>query len=318
MKIAKMPSEHLILAVDDDLDNLVLVARTLEYEGYRVEIVSSGEEALDRLKVIKPDLVLLDINMPGISGLDTLKMLRARDEYVSVIFVSARNDTEDVIRGLDTGSDVCKPFDPLELLARVRAQLRIKDLTDRLTVANRRLQELVDIDDLTGLYNMRSVYQKLELEISRAKRGQRGLAVVMMDMDNFKLVNDQHDHLFGSYVLSEVGKLITTNIRGEDFGARYGGDEFMVALTETTFDGPLKFANRLRERIEAHQFTKDGCSMKLTASMGIAYALPAVQSIDARTLVRRADHAMYEAKRTGRNRCVFIDTSKVVIQRKSS
>ena len=115
---------RLILAVDDDQDNLLMVSKTLQYEGFHVELASSGEEALEKLKVISPDLVLLDINMPGMSGLDTLKRLRLRDKYVSVIFVSARNETHDVVRGLDAGADdyVCKPFDPLELLARVRAQ----------------------------------------------------------------------------------------------------------------------------------------------------------------------------------------------------
>ncbi len=305
MNIAKNPADQLILAVDDDLDNLKLMARTLEHEGYRVEKASSGEEALSRLKNVLPDLILLDINMPGISGIETLKLLRSRDSYVSVLFVSARNATNDIVAGLETGADdyICKPFDPIELLARVRAHLRIKDLTDRLSLANSRLQALVDIDDLTGLFNMRSIFQKLDTEISRARRSNRAVGVVMMDMDNFKLVNDHHDHLFGSFVLSEVGKLIKGNIRGVDFAARYGGDEFMVALSETTPEGALMFAERLRAVIEKYMFAKDGDSMKLTASLGVAVVRPTTQTIDAKTLIRFADHAMYEAKRNGRN-CV--------------
>lgn len=116
------PQTRTLLVVDDDLDNLTLVALTLEHEGYRVERATSGEEALEKLKSLKPALILLDINMPGISGLDALKHLRQRDDYLSVIFVSARSQTEDIIRGLDAGADdyICKPFDPMELLARVR------------------------------------------------------------------------------------------------------------------------------------------------------------------------------------------------------
>lgn len=320
LQIAKMPSDHLILVVDDDVDNLTLVARSLEHEGYRVERASSGEEALDKLKNVQPHLVLLDINMPGISGLETLKMLRNREGgYVAVIFVSARNETEDIIRGLDFGADdyICKPFDPMELLARVRAQLRIKDLTDRLAIANARLQELVDIDDLTGLYNMRSIYSKLDNEIQRAKRYSRAVAVVMMDMDNFKQVNDLHDHLFGSFVLSEVGKLIHANIRTVDFAARYGGDEFLITLSETTVEGASLFAERLRSKIAAHVFVKDSNSMKLTVSMGVAVVEPAIHALDAKSLVRYADHAMYEAKRTGKDRVCTFDMDSATTRKSS-
>jgi two-component system cell cycle response regulator len=319
VQVAKHPSEHLILAVDDDRDNLTLIARTLEHEGYRVECVASGDEAIKRLKVTTPDLVLLDINMPGISGLETLKMLRMRDSYVSVIFVSARSETEDIIKGLDTGSDdyVCKPFDPMELLARVRAHLRIKDLTDRLAMANARLQALVDIDDLTGLFNMRSIYMKLDTEISRARRSNRACGVVMMDMDNFKLVNDGHDHLFGSFVLAEVGKLVQANIRGVDFAARYGGDEFLIALSDTTPEGANRFADRLRAVIEQHNFAKEGHSMRMTASLGVAVVRPTLQTVDAKSLIRYADHAMYEAKRNGRNCICSFDTPSQSIRKTS-
>lgn len=308
LSIAKKLSDILILAVDDDVDNLRLVSSALKHEGYRVEQAKSGEEAMEKLKKIMPDLVLLDINMSGVSGLDTLKSIRLRDDYINVILVSARSDSGDVIKGLDTGADdyICKPFDPMELLARVRAQLRIKDLTDRLAKANDRLRELVDIDDLTGLYNMRSIYQKLENEIGRAKRYNRSISVVMMDMDNFKEVNDTNDHLFGSFVLSEVGKLIRNNIRSIDFAARYGGDEFLIALSETGLEGAQLLAERIRQVIAAYTFEKDGNSIRLTASIGLAVAQPAIEPIDSKSLVRYADHAMYDAKRTGKNRvCTF-------------
>ena len=308
---SRLKRTRLILAVDDDKDNLTMVARTLEHEGFRVEQASCGEEALEKLKIISPDLVLLDINMPGLSGIDTLKRLRLRDQYVSVIFVSARNETADVVRGLDAGADdyVCKPFDPIELLARVRAQLRIKDLNDRLSAANTKLQELVDIDDLTGLFNMRSIYQRIDTEISRAKRFNRHVGIVMLDMDDFKNVNDTHDHLFGSFVLGEVGAIIRDNIRSMDFGARYGGDEFLITLSETTPEGASRFAERLRSAIEGYVFTNQATNpnkistMQLTVSAGISICPPDVQHMEARSLVRYADQALYDAKRAGKN-CV--------------
>ncbi|MCM2281041.1 MAG: diguanylate cyclase [Bdellovibrionaceae bacterium] len=299
------PKDRLILVVDDDADNLKLISTALQHEGYRVEEAQSGEEALERLKTISPDLILLDINMPGISGLETLRQLRRREDYVSVIFVTARTDADDIIIGLDSGADdyVCKPYDPYVLLARVRAQLRIKDLNDRLAQANRTLQELVDIDDLTGLFNMRSMYDRLDKEIYRARRYGRGVCAVMMDMDNFKTVNDTNDHLFGSYVLGEVGKMISETIRQVDFAARYGGDEFLIVLTETNADGARAFAERIRKKIGSRLFAKDGASMHLTASLGICCTFGSAEHTDGRTLVRQADNALYEAKRAGKN-CV--------------
>jgi two-component system cell cycle response regulator len=317
MRSVPIAKNRLILVVDDDDDNLKLVSKTLEYEGYRVERASSGEEALAKLKHISPDLVLLDINMPGLSGLDTLKRLRLRESYVSVIFVTARAETKDVILGLDSGADdyICKPFDPYEMLARVRAQLRIKDLNDRLSDANERLLQLVDIDDLTELFNMRSIYPKIENEIARARRYGRAVGVVMMDMDDFKRVNDQNDHLFGSFVLSRVGKLIRENIRQVDFAARYGGDEFLIVLLETSREGAERFGERLRSVIEAHKFQNEGCAMRLTASLGIAVLDPSSPAIDARSLVRLADDALYAAKADGKNRVCLSSPETMLVKK---
>src|SRR6185312_14464622 len=182
-----------------------------------------------------------------------------REEYVAVMFVSANSRTEDVILGLDAGADdyVCKPFAVGELLARVRSQLRIKDLNDSLKKANDRLKELVDLDDLTGLFNMRSLYKRLDFELDRARRYNRSVCVLMMDLDRFKDVNDKHDHLFGSYVIKEVGKMIRDNIRKVDFAARYGGDEYLVVLTEISQEGARTFSSRLRERIEQATYTNE-------------------------------------------------------------
>jgi two-component system cell cycle response regulator len=293
-----------ILVVDDDQENLRIVSRTLAHEGYQVETAQSGADGLKKIDSFGPDLVLLDINMPGMSGLETLKILRSRESYVSIMFLTAKSDTQDVIEGLDAGADdyICKPFVLTEFLARVRAQLRIKALHDELQVANGKLLELVDIDDLTGLFNMRSIYQKLDYELERAKRYNTSLAVVMMDMDNFKHVNDGHDHLFGSWVLSEVGRIIKNNIRSVDFAARYGGDEFLIVLTHTDGAGAKAFSERLRTTIEKHNFVHGPDSSRLTASLGMAYAENGQFDLDAREMVRIADNALYLAKQSGRNR----------------
>jgi diguanylate cyclase (GGDEF)-like protein len=139
----------------------------------------------------------------------------------------------------------------------------------------------------------------------------------MLDMDFFKRVNDTNDHLFGSYVLSEVGKIIRQNVRTVDFAARYGGDEFLIALPETSMEGAQKFADRIRQRIESTPFTKDGKSMNLTASLGVCVAMPGLVDVDARGLVRAADHALYDAKHAGKNRVKLYDPSRFFMKKTS-
>lgn len=300
-----MDTKH-ILIVDDDPIAVQIMTEALSWGGYSVSSCFESVEAQNMMKSNTYDLVLLDVNLPGIeTGFDLLKVAKKSSEsFVSVIFVSGDSDTETVVNGLDLGADdyIVKPFSPAEFLARIRAQLRIKDLTDNLHNANLKLQELVEIDDLTGLFNMRSIYQKLDLEIQRAKRYQRQVCVVMMDMDHFKSVNDGHDHLFGSFVLSEVGKIIQSSVRNIDIPARYGGDEFLIVLTETNATGAMAFCERLRERLGQHHFVNGTDKMYLSASLGFAIASPSEVELDAQALVREADRALYDAKRAGRNR----------------
>ncbi|MCB0366505.1 MAG: diguanylate cyclase [Bdellovibrionaceae bacterium] len=301
-----------ILVVDDDPASAKLVRVALECEGYQVLVAGSGKEAIREMSDWNPHLVLLDVSMPGLNGLDTLKYLRARNHYVSTIFVSGRSDTDDVVRGLDAGADdyVCKPFDAKELLGRVRTQLRIKQLNDSLKAANKKLKSLVDKDDLTGLFNMRSLYEKLDNELNRARRFGRCVSVLMMDMDHFKSVNDSHDHLFGSFVLQEVGKIIRNNIRSVDFAARYGGDEFLIVLTEIGVEGASVFAERLKNLIKEYEFSQGTHSSHQTVSIGLAVTEKGNPTIDARSLVRYADHALYKAKAEGRDCVVIYDLKK--------
>ena len=300
-----LPAQRKILVVDDDPDSLAIISEALRWEGYQIHTAVNGPEAVQCLQTLNPDLVILDVNMPGMNGVETLRDLRQKDNYVCVVFVSGNSAAESVVQGLDAGADayIVKPFDPQELLARVRAQLRIKDLNDQLLMANKKLLELVEIDDLTGLFNMRSFYTKLELEMVRARRFNRQVCVVMMDMDFFKSVNDGHDHLFGSFVLSEVGAIVTKNIRNIDIAARYGGDEFVIVLTELNREGAQIFCERLRKAIEAKLFKNGDDEIRLTASLGFSMTSGNEGPIDAKELVRSADQALYDAKAAGRN-CV--------------
>lgn len=299
-------SSRNILIVDDDPQSLKISKAALEHEGYYVKTAQSGETALEEIQKFQPHLILLDVSMPGLNGIETLRRIRDIERYTSVIFISGKSSPENVISGLDAGANdyIRKPYDVNELLARVRTQLRIKDLNDKLKAANDRLKELVDIDDLTGLFNMRSLYKKLDFEIERARRYERSVAVVMMDLDHFKQVNDSNDHLFGSYVLAQVGKIVRENMRKVDFAARYGGDEYLIVLSEINEEGAKVFCERLCERIASTVFEKDDFRVNLTASLGFAIASPSQEEIDARNLVRLADRALYKAKEQGRNRVV--------------
>jgi two-component system, cell cycle response regulator len=292
-----------VLVVDDDPLNLKLMAEALSVEKFSVEQASSGSLALEKIENWQPELVLLDYGMPGLSGLETLQMLRKKQNYVAVIFVSANTEQELIVDCLGAGADdyIRKPFRFGELVSRVKVRFRIKDLNDALQVANQKLSELAVTDDLTGLFNMRQMYEKIEGELRRAKRFDRRISCVMMDIDHFKEVNDKHDHLFGSFIIKELGALIRKNMRDVDFAARYGGDEFLIVLTETTDKGTQTFTERLRSVIEKHVFTDGKSSLKRTCSFGYSVSDPA-DKIDAREIVRQADHALYEAKRSGRNR----------------
>ena len=294
-----------ILVVDDDPDNLEIVLAHLQHEGYEAQGVSSGEQAPEMMAKWSPHLVLLDVNMPKMDGFQTLELLRNKKEYVSVLFVSGNSQPQDVVKGLDAGADdyITKPFDALELLARIRAQLRIKELNDQLRELNYKLKQLADTDDLTGLYNMRSLYQKLEVEIKRAKRFKRCIGAIMMDMDRFKSINDNYDHIFGSFVLTEIGRIIQKNIRSIDLAARYGGDEFLILLTEIKFEGLQNFCERLKKSINKYKFKRDDVEIQTTSSIGFTLYNPETytKDVEARQLVQLADKALYKAKNSGRN-----------------
>jgi diguanylate cyclase (GGDEF)-like protein len=312
--LVRDPKERKILVIDDDSDSREIILEPLRWEHFDARGVSSGTEALKLMETWVPNIIILDWMIPGVSGLQIIQTVRSQHPHVSCIFISGNSSTESIIEALDSGSDdyIIKPFVPLELLARIRTHFRIRDLHSQLLFANERLKELVDTDDLTGLFNMRSLYQRLDFELERGKRFGRNVCVVMMDMDYFKTVNDGHDHLFGSYVLSEVGKVIKINTRNIDIPARYGGDEFLVVLMEVDHRGAMLFCERLRKAIESRTFTSGDDSINLTLSLGFAITIPG-ELITARELVRRADHALYEAKHAGRNQTRFYtpNTDKV-------
>ena len=301
------PRNRPILVLDEDAETLELMLEPLRWEGYDVRGLTSPKEASEFLNYWKPQLIIVDPEFAHEDGLKYLNSLAPYLDTTGLIVVSSEKSTERISQCLDMGASdyIVSPFAPMEFLARVRAQLRFRDAKEDLVEANQQLQELVEIDDLTGLFNMRSIFQKLEFEMERGKRFNRSVTVVMIDMDHFKTVNDGHDHLFGSFVLSEVGKIIKSSTRTVDIPARYGGDEFLIVLSETPLSGVEHFCERLRKSIEQATFSQGKDSIKLTVSAGFATSVVG-QSVAAKELVRKADMALYEAKRRGRNQvCAY-------------
>jgi two-component system cell cycle response regulator len=295
-------SERRILVVDDDNANCKLIEEALGLDGFTVRTANSGAEALRAIGKWAPHLVLLDQDMPGMTGLETLRTLRKTQTDIDVMFVSANLSASMVSEALDSGADdyLRKPFSFRELTARILVRFRIRDLREDLQTANQKLLALSHQDDLTGLFNMRSMYERIDLELKRSRRNGKSVSCIMVDMDHFKTVNDGHDHLFGSFVIKEVGTIIKKCIREVDFAARYGGDEFLIVLTDATLEGTKIFAERFRKAIQSHLFTDGKDEIRLTTSMGFAVSTLGGETT-ARDLVRVADHALYDAKEGGRN-----------------
>lgn len=280
-------------------------AMAIEDEQHDVDYVDNTPQLLEKVKTWSPQLIVLEWLQSGVELEAAISQLREIMLYSPIIVIVDATNEALAIEALNVGADdmVRSNCSTQEFIARLNCQFRNKTFHDNLHKANCKLQELVEIDDLTGLFNMRSIFNKLEYELARAKRYKRSVSVLMLDLDNFKDVNDNNDHLFGSFVLAEVGAIIRRTMRNVDIAARYGGDEFLIILPEIDLEGAYSFAERLRKNIESHEFKNDDCTKKLTLSIGLSITSPFEEQIDSRQLVRCADRALYQAKDSGRN-CV--------------
>ena len=265
----------------------------------------NGVEAYKRVLEETPDLILCDLVMPSVDGLKFLSMIRARPalEDIPVILLTGKTDVETKVRGLELGASdyVTKPFDPGELLARMKVQLKIKALQDELRRSNELLQQLSSTDALTQLYNRRHFMRSLAVEFERTDRYGSPLALVLFDIDHFKKVNDACGHQVGDEVLRGMGALTLSLVRSTDIAARYGGEEFCVLLPETDREGAIEFGQRLRLAVEDEVFGAAGQDLRVTVSVGAA-SCPSSSVENGEDLIRLADEAMYRAKRAGRNR----------------
>ena len=251
------------------------------------------------------DVILCDINMPGIDGIKFLTMKKARPEYndIPVVMLTGMAEVKLKVQSLELGANdyVTKPFDPSELIARVRVHSKIKKLQDELKEKNRKLEELSNTDGLTKIYNRRYFMELFELEFQRSSRYGSNLSFIMMDIDNFKEFNDTYGHQLGDKILVEVARILNDNLRVNDVLGRYGGEEFALMMPETDLEGAKIVAERHRYRVEQFALMEQGHELKITISLGVA-AYPNDKIIKLDDLIKLSDDALLDAKRTGKNR----------------
>jgi two-component system, cell cycle response regulator len=300
-----------ILVVDDNQDNVEIIATRLRFRGYEMIEATHGHEALDMVRRDPPDLILLDVMLPDIDGYEISRRIKGDTTlpFIPIILVTARDTTEDKVTGLDAGADdyLTKPINFPELEARVRSMLRIKRLQDELEEKNRELERLSVSDSLTGLFNHRHIHGLLNEEYERAQRSHDRLTVAMLDLDRFKAVNDTFGHQAGDRVLEQLADILRDSAREIDRLGRYGGEEFMALLPETDAHAGAVFVERVRHRVAREPFhIGDDRTIHMTISAGIAtYPHELVKTPE--MLVRMADEALYAAKAAGRDRVVRFD-----------
>lgn len=294
-----MPHPGTVLVVDDRESNRELMRAILEGAGHRAICAEDGHQAIDMAIAERPEVILLDVKMPGMDGFEVCSRLQSLAETASipVIFVTANyTEEQDMLHGLEIGAFdyLVKPISRSVLLARVGVMLRIRRTEER-------VRHLSMIDDFTGLFSKTYVVRRLEEEMQRAQRRESALTVTMLDLDDFKKYNDTFGHLFGDEILKRVSAILKGNIRIYDSLGRYGGEEFLIVQPELVEIDAVATVDRLKEKLAEEQFVEAGREIRVTFSAGSAQwdgqATPA-------DLIRHADSALYEAKRAGKNQTV--------------
>jgi len=287
-----------VLVIEDHPDQRDLLAIVLQREGYRVVTAGNGLDAIDKLKKEPVQIALSDIMMPKMDGFELIKTIRSDTvlKGIYLILITARIQEGDRVRGLDLGADdyITKPFSFSELLARVRVGSRVVNYQQN-------LEYQTQIDPLTGLFNRRAFEKKIEEEFERAKRYDHPLSVLILDIDNFKTINDTYGHHGGDTALIKISDTLREKTRRSDFAARYGGEEFVLILPETDQDSAVQVAGKVHEEIRSRTFGTSISPFSLTVSVGLCSTSTRPYS-DWRQILGAADQALYVAKNRGKNR----------------
>ena len=290
-----------IFLVDDNIVNLNMGKNALQHK-YTIITIPSGEKLFAALKKLRPDLILLDVEMPGMSGYDTIKGLKINPETanIPVIFLTAKSANENELQGLSLGAVdyITKPFNKAIVKARVNTHIRIVDQM-------RTIEKIGLVDMLTKIANRRGFEDRLKVEWNRAMREVTPISILVMDIDKFKAYNDSYGHQQGDVALKAFADAASRSLkRAVDFAARWGGEEFLILLPGTGPAGAAEIAERVRRNVEsAVILTDEGKETRVTVSIGVNSVVPTAED-STKDFIGKADQALYKAKKAGRNRCV--------------
>jgi two-component system, cell cycle response regulator len=300
-----------ILVADDDSVSRLLMQRTLQKFGYEVLVAENGREAAEILSQSDgPRLALVDWMMPELDGPGLCREIRSRQQdnsYIYILLLTSKHDSLDVVAGLEAGADdyITKPCHPAELRARLHTGRRILALQTNLVEAREEMRYKATHDDLTKLWNRATILSLASTELSRSKREHRPISLLLCDVDHFKRINDNYGHLIGDTVLEEVGRRLGLVVRGYDAVGRYGGEEFLVLLSNCAEDTLAKRAEDILSAIASYPVKASGSSIPVSISIGAVTC----ESWNCETSIEQclalADTALYQAKADGRNRTAF-------------
>ncbi len=304
-----MEEKSLVLLVDDEAATRVQLRELLEREGFRVTEAADGNAAMAAVRDHSPDLVLLDVVMPGLSGLEVCRLLKANQgqRFLPVILLTAKNDLESRVQGLRLGADdyLSKPANPRELLARMEALLRIKKLQDRISQNQKRLEDQAIADPATGLYNARYLAQRLHDEFARAERYKEPLSCLAVSLDNAAELGRQAGAEGLEAVVREVAQILEQGVREFDILTRPEADRFVLILPRTHFTGSLSVASRILARLQAHAFTASAKVVAPGFSLGVAF-YPNKDVTSAEVLLAQLEDALRQARQAGgRQICLY-------------
>lgn len=307
-----------ILAVDDDAMSVRMLQRQLELGGHEVYTATNGRDALQAVLQHSPHVVVADWVMPEMDGLDLCRALRRYEagKHIFFLLLTGREEEEHMIEAFDAGVDdfETKPTRPRVLLARIRAAQRVLDLRrqivldhrllreqlGRLNLLARKLRDTTVTDSLTELPNRRYAVRRMSEEWASCSRQGTDLSLLLLDIDNFKMVNDTLGHEMGDEVLKSFAKVLQATSRRGEVACRFGGEEFVVICRDSDSAKAVQCAERIRSAVEESDLLKEH-KLSLTTSIGVATRTP--DAADVGELLRRADSAVYSAKHNGRNRC---------------
>lgn len=302
-----------ILVVDDDADNLYMLSEVLSQAGYsRVSSTTESNQVCALHQENAFDLILLDMQMPGMSGLEVMEGLKKIEQEAYLPVLAITGDPSYKIAALEAGARdfVTKPYDLIEFQTRIRNMLEVRLLYKAVAEQGRLQKKMALHDPLTGLPNRRLLVDRMEKTMQHVSRNHCMMALMYIDLDGFKNINDQHGHQCGDELLKMVADRLLSTAREEDTVTRIGGDEFIMLLSEIDkVDDVVRPAAKVLRALST-PFDIDGLTVQVSGSIGISFY--PTDGEDAESLIARADHALYEAKRAGKNRYRFTNLSAIV------